>query len=96
MFILHYVSIVLPFVLHCSWVACVLVAQSYFPQHDDDNVAQAKTLHATHKVSFIVLENRFVLDWEVTFSSTAEGKGSDTDFVNIYVSFFYATQGQSR
>lgn len=62
---------------------------------NDDNIAQAETLHTIHKVSFLVLENRFRLDWAVTFPSTVEGKGSDTDFFNIY-GFFDATQGQSR
>lgn len=69
--------------------------QSYFAQNDDDNIAQAETIHILHKVSFLVLENRFRLDWAVTFSSIVEGKGSDTDFFNIY-GLFDATQGQSR
>lgn len=69
--------------------------QSYFVQNDDDNVAQAEALHTIHKVSFSVLENRFRLNWAVTFPGTVEGKGSDTDFFNIY-GLFDATQGQSR
>lgn len=59
------------------------------------NIALAETSHAIHKVSFLVLENRFRLDWAVTFPSTAEGKGSDTVFFNIY-GLFDATQGRSR
>lgn len=35
------------------------------------------------------------LDWVMTFPSTVEGKGSNTDFFNIY-GLFDATQGQSR
>lgn len=74
-----------------SCAAWVVVIQSY---DDDDNIPQAETLHTIHKVSFLVLENRFRLDWAVTFPSTVEGKGSDTDFFNIY-GLFDATQGQS-
>lgn len=76
-------------------MAWVLVIQSYFAQHDNNNIAQAETLHVIHKVSVLVLENRFRLDWAVTFPSAVEGKGSDTDFFNIY-GLFDATQGQSR
>lgn len=57
---------------------------SYFARRGGDNSAEWKTLHATHKVSFLVLENRFRLDWAVTFANTAEGNGSDADFFNIY------------
>ena len=71
------------------------MVQTYSAQSDDDNIAQAEPLHAIRKVSLLVLENRFRLDWAVTFPSTVEGKGSDTDFFNIY-GLFDATQGQSR
>ena len=63
----------------------------FLAQNDDDNIAQADTLHSIHKVSFLALQN----DWAVTFPNTVEGKGSDTDIFNIY-RLFDAPQGRSR
>lgn len=62
------------------------MTQSYFPQNDDDNIARAKTLHTIYKVSFLVLENRFRLDWAVTFPSTVEGKDPTQTFL-IFMGF---------
>lgn len=76
-------------------MALAHMIQSYFTESDEDYSAQLKTFHVAHEVSFLVLENRFRLDWAVTFPNTAEGRGSNAYVFNIY-GFLDATQGQSR
>lgn len=88
-------ELISPIILFFAVARSEFLLYSYFVQYDNDNIALADTLHAIHKVSFLVLENRFRLDWAVTFPSTVEGKGSDTGFFNIY-GLFDATQGRSR